>query len=288
MKIAFLILAHKSPGQLERLIRALEHPQFDFFIHLDKKTPISGFRHLEKNHVRFIRNRIDVRWAAYSLVQAQLNGMAEIVAEEKYDYLHVSSAQDFPLESAETIYRFFLGNQGKEFISCVDENDDPEWWKDARKRVTKYHLEGWRIPGKYRIQNMINSVTGIRKYPLPHTIVGRSQWFSITTDAARYMLDFVKTHPRVVRFFRYVWGADEFIFSTILYNSHFREQIRDHLFYIDWSEKKPNPKTLRKEDFEKLVRSQKLFARKFDMEVDEEILNLLEKKIGLARHPSVS
>jgi hypothetical protein len=36
MKIAHLILAHKAPAQLERLMRALSHPQADIFIHLDK------------------------------------------------------------------------------------------------------------------------------------------------------------------------------------------------------------------------------------------------------------
>jgi len=280
MKIAFLILAHKNPAQLQRLITALEHPAFHFYIHLDKKVDEKPFLTLlDKSNVFFIKNRVDVRWAAYSLVQAQLNGMEGIAAAQEYDYITVVSGQDFPIKSTEYIYRFFCENKGTEFISCVDEKMDPEWWDTAKRRVAKYHLEHWSIPGKYRIQNFINSITPLRKYPLPHIIVGRSQWFSISGDAARYMVSFIKQHPQVVRFFKYVWGADEFIFSTVLYNSFFKNRIKTDLFYIDWSENKPNPKLLVKKDFEALYHSDKLFARKFDMDVDAEIITMLEELI---------
>jgi hypothetical protein len=48
MKIAHLVLAHKNPQQLERMLEALDHPQCDFFIHLDKKADISQFIYLGK------------------------------------------------------------------------------------------------------------------------------------------------------------------------------------------------------------------------------------------------
>ena len=282
MRIAHLILAHKNPGQLERLIDALSHPAFDFYVHLDKKANLDDFVYLSgKGNVYFIKKRVNVKWAGYSLVQAQLNGIQEIVDTKNYDYLNVLSAQDFPLKPPEYIFQFLKKNKGFEFISSVDEEKEPVWWQVAKRRVTKYHLENWPdFPGKYRIQNAINLITGTRKYPLPHKIVGRSQWFIITSSAATYLVDFIKNNPKVVRFFKYVWGADEFIFSTVLFNSPFKEKIRDHLFYIDWSEGKPNPKILREEDFEKLIRSDKVFARKFDATADENILKRLEEHIG--------
>lgn len=281
MRIAHLILAHKNPAQLERMLNALNHPAFDFYIHLDKKAEMNSFAYLfKKENVFFIQKRVNVKWAGYSLVQAQLNGMEEIVVINKYDYINILSAQDFPLRPSEYIFNFLKENKGSEFISTVDEQKDPEWWETAKRRVTKYHLESWKkFPGKYRLQSLINSLTGIRKYPLPHKIVGRSQWFTITNAAAVYMINFIKSNPKVVRFFKYVWGADEFIFSTVLYNSPFKEKIRDDLFYIDWSEGKPNPKILREVDFEKLIRSDKVFARKFDTAVDEKILKKLEEHI---------
>ena len=47
MKIAHLILTHKNPKQLERLLNALQHDAFDFFIHVDRKTDIEPFKFLE-------------------------------------------------------------------------------------------------------------------------------------------------------------------------------------------------------------------------------------------------
>jgi len=277
MRIAHLILAHKNPAQLERLIRSLDHPNAFFFIHLDRKSNINEFMHLHKQgKVFFVRRRVDVRWACYSLVQAQVNGIEEILEAGGYNYINVLSAQDFPLVSSEAIDRFFRNHAGTEFISTKTVADDPEWWEEASRRIKKYHFQNWRIPGKYRLQFLVNRIMPERKYPLDHTIVGRSQWFSITTGCARYIIDFLREHPEVTRFFRYVWGADEFIFSTIVYNSPFRKNISDSLMYVDWSEKKPNPKILTSKDFNALIHSGKLFARKFDIVVDADIFTMLE------------
>ena len=277
IRIAHLILAHKSPAQIERLIRALDHPQVDFFIHLDKKAKYEKFAGLTAlRGVHFIRKRVDVGWGCYSLVQAELNGLEEIVATNRYDYINVLSGQDFPLRSAEEVYRFFLENRGDEFISCEPYSTDHAWWQEALPRVRKYNFQNWKIPGKYRIQFLVNRLMPDRRYPLGHELAGRSQWMSITVSSARYILQFLKDHPEVVRYFKYVWGADEFIFSTILYNSPFRKNIRDNLMYTDWSRGEPNPKLLTTEDFPLLQQTDKIFARKFDMDADAHIFTLLE------------
>ncbi|MEO8713267.1 MAG: hypothetical protein ABI405_14140, partial [Parafilimonas sp.] len=77
-------------------------------------------------------------------------------------------------------------------------------------------------------------------------------------------------------YFKYCWGADEFIFSTILYNSSFKNKIADNFIYVDWSAGKANPKILTADDYDALKDSSKLFARKFDMETDSVILNMLK------------
>jgi len=38
LRIAYIILAHKLPGQLVRLVRKLNTKDTHFFIHVDKKT----------------------------------------------------------------------------------------------------------------------------------------------------------------------------------------------------------------------------------------------------------
>lgn len=276
MQIAHLILAHKNPAQLERLIVALKHPSFYFYIHVDKKIDIQPFEYLHKyENVVFIKNRTKIFWAGYGTIQATINGLQEIPGSQ-YDYINVISAQDFPLKPAEFIYKYFLKNKPKQFITCESVEHT---WKEAEVRIKKYHLINWQIPGKYQLEKIINSVLPERKFPLDYTIVGRSNWFTITSDAARHLLDFLKVHPEIIRFFKYSWGADELIFSTILYNSKYKDQIEDNLVYVDWSEGKAHPKILRTEDFNSLRSSEKLFARKFDSDADATILDMLEKVI---------
>ena len=280
MKIAHLILAHKNPAQLERLIDALTHPAFDVYIHLDKKTDIAPFRYLaDKQNVFFVANRAPVYWAGYGTIQATINGFRAILPNPAYDYINVISAQDFPLTSAEHIYRHFAENQGAEFITCESIEDK---WRDAATRVTRYHLINWRIPGKFKLEKWVNRFLGPRKFPIEgYKLVGRSNWFTLSRGAANYFLDFIGRHPEVRRFFRYVWGADEFIFATVLYNSTFKDSIRESVIYVDWrGQTKGHPKVLTGKDLPEMLASGRLFARKMDMDVDSTLFDLLEKHIA--------
>ena len=281
MKIAHLILAHKNPEQLQRLLNALDHPAFDFYLHIDGKSDAAPFIPLtERKNVFIIKERAKVYWAGYGTIQATLNGFAEILPKG-YDYINVISAQDFPLQSPATIYQYIHDRYGKEFITCESVEHE---WKEAAHRVKQYHLINWRIPGKFRLQMLLNKFLPERKFPLDYTIVGRANWFTITSPAAAYILRFLKENPRVIRFFKYCWGADEFIFSTILYNSPFHDNILDNLVYVDWTgQTKGHPRILGIQDLEPLKNSGKLFARKFDMNSDPAIFTLLEDWIGLGR-----
>ncbi len=52
-----------------------------------------------------------------------------------------------------------------------------------------------------------------------------------------------------------------------------------YLHYIDWSEGKSSPRTFKSSDYEALVHSGILMARKFDVGVDREIINMLVVKV---------
>jgi len=277
MKIAHLILAHKNPAQLERLLHNLQHPNAAFFIHLDKKIDATPFDYLFKRPDTFpVHNRTKIYWAAYGTIQGILNGFAEIPKE--YDYINVISGQDFPLKSAGHIHQYIEERKGKEFITCMSIDGTSEWG-DVSPRVRKYHLVNWRIPGRHRLADLMNAVLPPRKFPMDHELVGRFNWFTLSHSAVQYLLQFLKDHPELIRYYKFCWGADEFIFSTILYNSHFKPHLTDNLLYCYWAPGSGHAKTLTAEDFETLKASDKLLARKFDMGVDEKIFDLLENHI---------
>ncbi|MFC3196185.1 beta-1,6-N-acetylglucosaminyltransferase [Parapedobacter deserti] len=276
--IAHLILAHECPRQLARLINAVTHPTADIFVHIDKNSPIDPFLKALHHHtnLRFIKNRKKIVWGAFSMVEATLQSFKEILStSHRFSFINLISAADYPLKAAGSIYEILQKHEGNSFMEM--HFDDSPWWMEAQQKITKYHFTDYAFPGKYLIEKVVNQITPIRKIPNQMVFTGRSQWMTLSLNHVKYILSFADNNPQVIRFFKHTWGPDEFIFQTILYNSPFREElVNDNLRYIDWSEQRASPKTLTIADYYKLANSGKLFARKFNPDVDSEILDLID------------
>ena len=89
--IAILLLVHKSPEQLEHLLRRMDDNRFDIYIHVDAKSDINQFKEV-KNQVKasevfFVKERIKTYFNDFSLVQATVNTIKEAISKEyKYNY----------------------------------------------------------------------------------------------------------------------------------------------------------------------------------------------------------
>jgi hypothetical protein len=273
-------MAHKNPEQLERLIVAMKHPMFDLYIHLDKKTDIKAFNHLtEYDNVFFIQNRIECNWGGYSFVKAILNSVAEVLSSGlNYQFINLMSGQDYPLKTADEIYRYLSDNLNMSFIAY--ERVDHSWWEHAVSRYKFYHFTDCKLMGRYILQKITNKLMPRRKFPLDLTLYGstNSSWWILSADAAQYLVDFIKDNAKLKRFMRFTWGADEFLITTIIMNSPFKDRvINDNLRHIDWSFGGSHPKVFAKNDLNDLVKTNKYFARKFDINIDKEILDLIDE-----------
>ncbi len=278
MKFAHLILAHSNVDQLERLIKQLTHDDVDIFIHIDKKTNITPFLPLNKlPNVFFVEKREKVYWGAYSIVQATINGFEAILkTKNNYDYINLLSGQDYPIQSNTTILGFLKANPNKAFMEFYPVSDI---WTEAIPRVTKYHLTNYHFPGKHLLEKVMNAILPQRKLPNSLIAVGRSQWFSITGEQAKYIVNFLNKNRKIVRYFKLTWGADELIFQTILFNSPFKKNmVNNNLRYIDWSAGGVSPKTFTIKDADILLKSDKLFARKFSGELNNPLLDVIDNK----------
>jgi len=279
LKIAHLILAHSQPAQVARLVKTLAHSDAYFFLHIDKKVPVSAFEEvLPKERVYFVEKREAVGWGAYSIVQATVNGLAQIASSGlDIGYINLLSGSDYPLKRADEIHGFFQEHNGKSFMEFESVTQQ---WTEAVPRLTQYHLTNYHFPGKYLVQKWMNKLLPARTMPDNLVAVGRSQWMSLSMDAAKHILAYLNAHREVVRFFKHTWAPDEIIFQTILYNSGFRDKmVNDNLRYIRWEEGKASPETFTAQDKDALLNSGALFARKFDMNKNPEILDYLDKKI---------
>ena len=280
MRIACIIMAHKEPQQIERLIRKFSPLPFDFYLHLDKKIKQTPFDYLsELPNVYFVRNRIRVRWASYSFLIAVQHSIFQILESGiRYDFISIMSGQDYPVRPVTEIYHSLEKNAGKNFI-CFE--DDGEWWSHAISRINKYHFTNFGFKGRYRVQFFLNALLPARKFPLPYKLFGgpRAMCMTLSADCAAYVADFIGTNKKLRRFIRFTWGPDEFVIPTLVMNSKFSQTvINDNFYYIDWTKGGPNPKTLTVDDYERIKNSGKMLARKFDIRQDQAILDLLDEK----------
>lgn len=280
MRIAHIIMAHKNPKQLLRLIKSLEHPNADFFIHIDKKVLKEEFKIIEDlSQVKFIKNRINCNWGGNSLFLGILSSLNEVVSDNiEYDFINLLSAQDYPLTSAENIFNFLQSSPQSNFIS-YDESRETEWWKKAVSRYEKHHFTDLSFRGKYLLQKIVNKISPVRKFPMEMELYGscKSTWWTISGNCAKYVDEIFTNNKQLRNFLKYSWGTDEFAFASIVMNSSFKDSvINNNLRYIDFSQGHAHPKTLLIEDYDKIVSSKMLFARKFDDQVDESILDRID------------
>lgn len=280
---AYLILAHKNPWQLKMLLESLDHELNDIYIHLDRNADF-GYDALDnictRSTVRYINPRIRIHWGGVSIIRAEMALLEEAV-RTRHSYYHLLSGMDLPIKSQDTIHRFFEENNGREFLNL--------WTTEEHtlRRVHYYTLfpEGSR----FFLTNWLNhsckallAALGIRQNSDVEFSKG-SQWFSITHNLAQYI---VSRKDWVERVFRHCTICDEFLIPTILNQSEYKNNLYcsdvthnstinlSNLRLIDWSRSPDvrHPLVFTMNDLEMLKTAPHFWARKFDENVDRNII----------------
>lgn len=254
MHIAYLILAHDNPAYAQRLIGALREDWTSFFVHVDKKSDIRAFdalRSLPRTHL--LSDRVSACWGGFSLVQASLNMIAAAAkSNPPPDWYALISGSDYPIRSNPDLYDY-LSQSTQEHINLVNlpspETRKPLAWLETfhfegsrgrpmPKRVFLHQLN--RLLEKYCKRDFRPILGDMRPY-------AGSQWWVLSRDAVRHVMEFTHENPRFVRFFRHVLIPDEMYFQIILGNSHFRQKIARNLTYTDFRKRGRNPSPLTEE-----------------------------------------
>ncbi|MEJ5961710.1 beta-1,6-N-acetylglucosaminyltransferase [Pedobacter immunditicola] len=280
MKVAHIILVHHQPIQLKRLLLRLEHANCKAFVHLDSKCNLKDFAFLETHSfVELISDRQNVTWGGFSIVKAIMASIKQIIKSTmKYDYINLISGQDYALKSSETFMSFLEDNPRKIFMEY--HLPGHPWLEEAKKRFSHYHFTDFNFKGKTRLEKVINFFFRPQKMPADFVFIGHSGWFTLDWESAVYVVDYFANNKSVIWKFKWSWGADEILIQSILYNSPYQYKlVNNNLRYIDWSEGKVSPKILTMADQPKLMTTDCFFGRKFDINVDESILNYIDQAI---------
>jgi hypothetical protein len=284
IKCGFVILAHHRPAQALRLIDRIAPAPV--FLHVDRGADPAVNRQLaegaaERDWVTFLP-RSRSAWASWGLVEPALAGFRAAHARG-LSHAVILSAQDYPLVPVETIQDFSRRHVGVSFI--------PYWplpspmWGPAggMERLRYWHRpicrRRFRIPVPRAIPRGISPYAG-------------AQWFMLSRPAMGDVLRFLDDRPEVVRFYRHAWTPDEMFIHTALLNSATSGDIvNENLWFVMWTPNAKHPKVLTADDAPALLepggRSSstggdsrvKLFARKFDAEIDAEILDVLDRRL---------
>lgn len=277
MKHAYLIMAHNQPELLKTLLTLIDDERNDIYVHVDKK--MKNFEEadyekiLKKSKIYWIK-RNNVRWGEYSQIKCELQ-LLKVAVKYEHNYYHLLSGVDLPLKKQNDIHDFFKKYGGLEFI----DEDSHEIREDLLERIRIYHFGGLNksiAKISRKIQKLIN-INRIKKYDKVCFQKGRN-WFSITHDLALYLIN---NEKRIKRMFGFSECGDEMFLQTLAENSIFKERICNRITmpdipdtrHIDWQ--RGTPYVFRKNDYIELKNSTALFARKFDYELDSNIVDLI-------------
>jgi hypothetical protein len=278
--VAYLILAHQAPEQLARLVHVLPQ-ESPIRIHVDRRADAATYgRCVEllagRPGLEFVPRHI-CRWGAFGIVAGTIELMRSLIASgASYDHATLLSGADYPIKSNREIAAFLRNHPHKEFIESFSLTAPNRWSGHGGYFKTPEKMLGRHLWFRSRVLR----VSRMRKLPLNMQPFGGSQWWTLTREAIEYIVDFVARAPQFVSFCRYSYIPDESFVQTIVSNSHLASRVTgDDLRLAIWDRSTPPyPATLRIDDLDMLLASNRLFARKFDAQKDPDILRALDER----------
>jgi hypothetical protein len=302
MDIGFVILSHRDPGMLNRLVKRLNR-SFDappIVCHHDTRHTSIDTGTFPSN-VQFVARPIRTRWGHISLVQAFRIALRQLYEWKSPNWFVFLSGNDYPIKSGAQILTELRNSR---FDAYLDHRSIPAYadlppvtkpnfalstrcpmW--VRLAYNRYIARNIKYPGFNR-----KGRPCIRRFALRHPrwikpgvfndhfrCYAGDAWLTARANCAELLYTDTETSRRLQEYYRGRLIPDESFFQTILCNAPGLRLCNDNKRYADWSAGKPNPKWLGIEDLPALLQSNHHFARKFSEQGDARVLAELDRVI---------
>lgn len=310
MEKNYIILAHKNPTQIFRLIQSLEEPGSKFFIHVDLKSDLKEFELLSKSdNTLLIPEREDCIWGDFSIVRATLHLLKNVVQSGNDGFTILLSGQDYPIKSKENLNIYLAKNRNSNFID-IQKIEDKWRKKMVRDKVEHYHFVHsdkrghsnsyapfYGSSAKQKLRNIFHLLKGrlplgtfqkllqlpVRKPVFTDQYAG-SQWWAFNRQTVEKIHFYTsKNSSQLTNYYQYTSAPDEVFFHSILreiLNESEIAHLKPSLTYANWERKNcVLPVTFDKKDLKELSDVDHFFARKFDIGYDGEILDLIDEQL---------
>ena len=301
--VAFLVVSHRNPRQVLRLVRALREGRDTVVLvhHDQRREPIDAGACAAAGG-RLVDYGLRVEWGNMAYTDMLLAAMRELADGIDPDWIAVVSGQDYPLRPlpdferhlAESPHHALLGDLWQLDLSV--EPPSPE-----REFYLRYRYHHYAPPRP--VAAVLGRALGRRAYlrELPMGLGLRlgvkprrhpfgpglrchvcSDWLTLERTAVRAVLDFTREKPDVMQHYRRTIIPSESLFATVLANDP-RLSIGRATRLLGFEDSSPHPRTFGTGDLDELLASGMHFARKFDEGSDSRVLDLLDE----ARTPAV-
>lgn len=294
MKIAFMVISHTDAEQLNNLVTRLAPNEFfesKLFIHIDAKADIAQFESVAlRNYVQLTHKRINVVRCGISQVDAALELIRTVLqTQERFDRYVLITGQDYPIitnrELAERLAR------DCEYMRAYKVTGNA-----MNNKVCRYYFYNKFLVGskfKDLLRRSIQSVSRILSKK--DTIEFDGNTWNIYYSSAYFAVSYgllcdlyeKGCNEKYYKYFKTAICSDEMFFVTIAANGSFRSKLEiidnpshtlldnSAITYFDYQDR---PVVLTEQDYDKIVASGKMFARKFSSSDSVALMNLLNKK----------
>lgn len=301
--VAFLIVSHRSPGQVLRLVRALrEGEDTAVFVRHDQRRSALAAAAVEEAGGRLLLDRHGVAWGDFAYAEMLIEALAQLAADHDPDWVVIVSGQDYPLRPIAELERHLAETPHQALLhDCwrLDLDAEPPPPRDEFYRRYRY----LHYPVPRPAANMLSRAFGRHAYvrvmpPGLRDLLGilpprhpfgpslrchvSADWLTLQRRAVRSVLEFVRSHPRAMRHYRRTVIPSESLFATALAADR-SISIGQAPRSMRFQGRSPHPDVLGEQDVAELLASGHYFARKFDEASDPRALELLDQARLAAR-----
>lgn len=316
MYINYILLVHKNPAQVKRLIGKLNDHNVNFYIHVDKNVNVDFFKkYITGQNIFFIpdNKREYGIWGDLGIVKGTIEALKIISKHDNSGFCVLLSGQDYPLVNRQKIKLFFSQNMNTIFMHIFPLPFGGFGKYRGLDRINFYKIQFSKnrydfiqlIPlfNKFFFnkQNLLNFIRMFKISPLKaikFLFTKRSlpsklkpycggQWWAIPTNTVQDILLFLKDNPNYIKKHEYTLLPDEIFFQTIIKhleknNPNLKTEVS--ITYVNWIRKNTSlPVTFTNAILDQIELKEqsktKLFARKFDIETDEKILDWIDDNL---------
>ncbi|CAN0896878.1 Beta-glucuronosyltransferase GlcAT14A [Linum grandiflorum] len=286
-KLAYLVSGTKGDSRrMLRTLQAVYHPRNQYILHLDLEAPPRERLELafyvksdptfaEVGNVRVMAQSNLVTYKGPTMIACTLQAIAIMLRESlDWDWFINLSASDYPLVTQDDLlYVFSNVSRNFNFI----ENMQLTGWK-LNQRGKSIIVD----PGLYLSKKSdIAFTTQRRTLPTSFKLFTGSAWVMLTRSFVEYCIMGWENLPRtMLMYYTNFVSSPEGYFHTIICNDdEYRSTAIGHdLHYIAWdTPPKQHPVSLTIKDFDKMVKSNAPFARKFAK--NDPVLDKIDKEL---------